>query len=83
MQLTLKSTYVTRFVKLARYVIFSVYEHDDRAQSGTTHSSSVIVLHEAKPVLGLFCLTMQKRENTKYMLCITITLSDSFRIRIV
>ena len=31
---------VTRYVKLARYVKLSVYEHD-RAQSGTTHSGSV------------------------------------------
>jgi len=40
MQLTQKSTLVTRYVKLARYVKLSVYKHD-RAQSGTTDSGSV------------------------------------------
>jgi len=43
-------------VKLARYVKLSVYKHDS-AQSGIMHSGSVsILLHEAKPALGLFCL---------------------------
>jgi len=40
MQLTRKSTYVMRYVKLARYVKLSVYKHD-RAQSDTTHSGGV------------------------------------------
>ena len=56
MQSTRKTTWVTPYVKLARNVKLSVYKHDDRVQSGTTHSDSVILLQEAKPVLGLFCL---------------------------
>jgi len=40
MQLTYKSSWVTWYVKLARYVKLSVYEHD-KVQSGTTHSGSI------------------------------------------
>jgi len=50
---TATSTWGARYVKLAIYVKHSVYEHD-RAQSGTTPSDMSILLHEAKPVLGLF-----------------------------
>jgi len=40
MQLTHKSTLVTRYIKLARYVKLFAYEYD-RDESGTTYSGSV------------------------------------------
>jgi len=57
MQLTVKSTQVTRYVKLARYVKLSVYEHD-RTKGAQRIQVVSILLHEAKPVLELFCLRL-------------------------
>jgi len=51
-----KSTKVTRYVKLARYVKLSVYEHDRAQGAQRIQVVSILLLHEAIPVLGLFCL---------------------------
>jgi len=40
------------YVKLARYVKLSVYKHDDRAQSGTTHSGCVYSASWSKTCAG-------------------------------